>query len=693
MIEKRIIIYKIIFPLLFGLILFKLFMVQIKYHEFFDQKAIILTEKAINSKPLRGEIRDRNGILLVTSVKVYRMYIDKLMIKPTKIDSVLTIISKLTGTPVEEYISKVNKDDKKIVYLENELSSEKFLKISEIIDNKIPSIGFEESFKRKYSFDNFASHIIGYVRVDSAGLDGIEKYYDSLLRGIPGVIYYKKDARGKLINPITEKGISPQNGYNLELTIDKEIQLILEEELAWAYENWKANSAIGIIINPNTGEVLALAKYPNFDLQRYYKYSESVRRNDALAVVYDPGSTFKVLTLATALESNIVRLDEIINAEKGIYRLASNNLIRDDHPFERLTVEEALIYSSNIVFAKIGQKIGNDLMYKFILNFGIGNYTGIDLPGEVKGIVTKPNNISLPRIAHGYSISVTPIQMIMLYAAAINGGYVLRPYILSKVYDEQNNIVLENKPTVIRKVISENTSLLIRNVLKKVVEEGTGKNAKISFVECGGKTGTAQKFVQGKGYSKESYVSSFIGFFPVEKPEYLILIKIDSPQGNIYGGQVAAPVFKRVGERIFDLRKSNEIQTKFVNYTKTINKDEIEFPNLIGIDKNTAIDIAKSLRVKYLMKGNGNIVQDQIYDKAKNTITFELSFSDSQGTVGNITMPNLKGLSIREAVTQLKKYNLRFEVIGSGYVLDQNIPPGKVINPGTVVRLNCERGI
>ena len=252
MIEKRIIIYKIIFPLLFGLILFKLFMVQIKYHEFFDQKAIILTEKAINSKPLRGEIRDRNGILLVTSVKVYRMYIDKLMIKPTKIDSVLTIISKLTGTPVEEYISKVNKDDKKIVYLENELSSEKFLKISEIIDNKIPSIGFEESFKRKYSFDNFASHIIGYVRVDSAGLDGIEKYYDSLLRGIPGVIYYKKDARGKLINPITEKGISPQNGYNLELTIDKEIQLILEEELAWAYENWKANSAIGIIINPNT---------------------------------------------------------------------------------------------------------------------------------------------------------------------------------------------------------------------------------------------------------------------------------------------------------------------------------------------------------------------------------------------------------------------------------------------------------
>jgi membrane peptidoglycan carboxypeptidase len=294
-------------------------------------------------------------------------------------------------------------------------------------------------------------------------------------------------------------------------------------------------------------------------------------------------------------------------------------------------------------------------------------------------------------MAHGYSISVTPIQIVTMYASIINGGNLVKPFVVKKVFDNQGNIITENKPIVYRKVISEETSDIMRRLMEKVVEEGTGKKARLEFVSCGGKTGTAKKFIPGIGYSERTYISSFVGFFPVEKPEYLIFIKLDSPQNGYYGGEVAAPIFKRIGDRIWKTKHSIVNQNAIVKETKTVEKNSRQVPDLVGKSKVSAIEIAKTFCSKIELKGNGEIVREQIYDPFKHKITliFDKSTNSTQ-TESKVKVPSVVGRSLRDASTILKSSGIKFVVEGKGYVKNQSIKEGDFIDQKTTLKLICE---
>lgn len=697
MITKRFLLFIFLFFAAFVVLVAKLAQYQLKNYEHFLKEAISLTEKAEIVKPLRGELYDRNNILIASSIQLYKLYFDKAMIDEKEYDNIFKPISFITKNNPEVYLNKVKKSKSKIVYLEEEIDGETFTKLrDEILKLRLSCFGFEKFQKRIYSKEGVAAHVIGYVRRDSEGVDGIEKVYNDFLKGEEGILYFRKDAAGRSQGKIKEKGYEPKDGNNLQLTIDLEIQQILEEELQKSVNETKANYGVGIVLSPNTGEILALANIPSFNPSKYFEYSEEIRKNKSISVVYDPGSTFKAVTLATAIELGKIDLNTPLFAEYGSFKLPNGKYIRDDHKFSYLTPKESFVYSSNIAMAKISKLIGEEAYYKYVYNFGFGNYTGIDLPGEVRGFVSnlKKNDYTLLWMAHGYSISVTPIQLALMYAAIINGGNLLKPFLVKKIFDANGKVILENKPTIVRKVISENTSQIMREIMRSVVIEGTGKKAKLENISCGGKTGTAKKFVEKVGYSSSTYISSFVGFFPVEKPEYLIFIKIDSPRNGYYGGDIAAPVFKRVGDRIWKIKQTIQQQKAVIAQTDIDEIKEKQFPDLTGKSKISAIEIAKSFGSKIEIIGNGDVVQKQIFDRFKNKVT--LVFSRDLETYNNkskIYVPNVVGLSLREASTKLKVSGVNYKVDGSGYVVDQSVPPGEYSNSNIVVRIKCQRGI
>jgi len=684
----------IIFLIGFVVLIAKLVALQINNHDYFEKRTVELTEKVEIKKPLRGEIVDRNNNLLASSIQLFRLYLDKSMVDEKYYDSVLSYLSPFTKQSKEDNLQKILTSKSKIVYLEDSISAEDYLKLRDtFFVKRVSCFGFEEYHKRIYPKEGIAAHILGYVRKDSDGIDGVEKTYNDYLKGTEGLIYYRKDASGRIQGRIKDKGFDAKDGYNIQLTVDLEIQKILEEELDRGVNESKARYGIGIVMNPNTGEIIALAVNPSYNPARYSEYSDDVRKNKAITDVYDPGSTFKAVTLATAIELNKINLDTIIDAEYGVYKVPNGKLIRDDHKFSMLTPKEAFVYSSNIVMAKISRFIGEDNFYKYVYNFGFGNKTGIDLPGEVRGIITRPTNkdYNLLWMAHGYSISVTPIQIVTMYASIINGGNLVKPFVVKKVFDNQGNIITENKPIVYRKVISEETSDIMRRLMEKVVEEGTGKKARLEFVSCGGKTGTAKKFIPKIGYSERTYISSFVGFFPVEKPEYLIFIKLDSPQNGYYGGEVAAPIFKRIGDRIWKTKHSIVNQNAIVKETRTVENNSRLVPDLVGKSKVSAIEIAKTFCSKIELKGNGEIVREQIYDPFKHKITliFDKSTNSTQ-TESKIKVPSVVGRSLRDASTILKSSGIKFVVEGKGYVKNQSIKEGDFIDQKTTLKLICE---
>lgn len=697
MITKRFLLFIFFFFIAFAVLIAKLTQYQLKNHKHFIKETLELTEKAEIIKPLRGELYDRNNILIASSIQLYRLYFDKAMVEEKDYQNIFKPISIITKNSSDFYIEKVKKSKSKIVYLEEEIDAETFSKLKDAFSElKLSCFGFEKFQKRIYSKEGIAAHIIGYVRKDSEGIDGIEKIYNNFLKGKEGLLYYRRDAAGRSQGRIKEKGYEPQDGNNLQLTIDVEIQQILEEELKRSIDETKASYGVGIVMNPNTGEILALTNIPSFIPSRYSEYSEEVRKNKAISVVYDPGSTFKAVTLATAIELGKIDLNTPMFAEYGSLQLPSGKFIRDDHKFSYLTPREAFVYSSNILMAKISKLIGEDTYYKYVYNFGFGNYTGIDLPGEVKGFISnqKKKDYSLLWMAHGYSISVTPIQLAVMYAAIINGGNLIKPFVLKKIFDSNGKVVLENKPVIVRKVISETTSQIMREIMRSVVIEGTGKKAKLEGVSCGGKTGTAKKYIQDIGYSSNSYISSFVGFFPVENPEYLVFIKLDSPKNGYYGGEVAAPVFKRVGDRIWKIKQAIQQQKTLVKENDNSKTEENSFPDLTGKSRISAIEIAKSFGSKIEIVGTGDVVQKQIYDQFKNKVTIILNKESNTGNnKAGIYVPSVVGLSLREASTKLKVSGIRFSVEGTGYVVNQSIPPGEYSNSNIIVKLKCQKGI
>jgi cell division protein FtsI/penicillin-binding protein 2 len=472
----------------------------------------------------------------------------------------------------------------------------------------------------------------------------------------------ERNAMGELISITEDQTRTPIPGDDIYLTIDKRLQSIVEEELKKALDLTSGFSATGIIMNPNSGEILALANISDFDPNYYWKYTDYERKNRAITDSYEPGSTFKAISMAILLDEKACNENETLNVENGVYKFR-NNYIRDSHKFNKLTVQGIFEESSNIGMAKLIQRIGDEKYYDHVRSFGFGTFTSISLPGEVTGKlrdITDWSKLTKTYMSFGYGISVTPLQLTTAFCALVNGGILYQPQIVKKLVDKNGNLIKEDTPVVVRRVISENTSKRMRKLFKGVVENGTGKLAKIDSIEIGGKTGTSKIIVNGK-YSDNKYYSSFIGFYPVEKPELVCYVLINEPKGNYYGGLVAAPVFKEIVSRIVALNQNSGSQPVKEMEIRSVNNKSVE-------------------------DGSESIVQglnSDINSQSSNN----LFISDDMKNI----MPDLKGKTIKEALMLLNDLGVRFSISGSGVVVEQSISPGTTLNFKKTCFLKCSQ--
>ena len=541
-IHIRIKIILISIVILFFLIVFKVFYIQVIDYNKLNNLAKDLWSRNLPLEANRGNIYDINGNLLASSLTTTSLVLIPNQIKNKK-DTALKLAHILNVDEKEMLMHVSKKTSIERVHPEGRrLSYEIADKINEL---KLPGVYLVKEAKRYYPYDTWMSHTLGYVGIDNQGLGGLELTYDKYLTGSNGSIKYFSDAKGKTLN-MSQKYEKPQNGMNITLTINKDIQQALERELDNAVSMYNPDRAIGIVMNPNNGEILGISSRPNFNSNDYKKNKmEDINRNLPVWMTYEPGSTFKIITLATSLEEKIVDLEKDEFNDTGSITVSGAHLHCWRHGGHGLqTYLEVVENSCNPGFVNLGLKLGKDTLFNYINSFGFGKKTGIDIIGESSGILfnkDKIGDLELATTAFGQGVSVTPIQQITAVSAAINGGKLYKPYIVKSINEpETNSVILENKPNIVRKVISEDTSKKVRYALESVVARGTGHNAYIPDYRVGGKTGTAQKVENGI-YLKNNYITSFIGFMPSNNPEVIVYIAIDNAKGvTQYGGTVHA---------------------------------------------------------------------------------------------------------------------------------------------------------
>ena len=439
----------------------------------------------------------------------------------------------------------------------------------------IKGIGFIKESKRCYPNGYLASHLIGFAGLDNKGLEGVELHYDKYLKGEPGWTLFLRDARQKKLD-LYEKIVLPKDGYDLVLTVDEVIQYIAERELDNVYKNYHAKGANIVVMDPHTGAILALANRPTFDLNDYASASKENTRNRSVCDLFEPGSVFKIVTASAALEEKKVVQKDKFFCENGSYRVASH-ILHDHRPHGWLTFREVIEQSSNIGTTKVAQILGQDILNRYIRLFGFGSRLGVDFPGEIAGMIKEPrlwSKVSIGAVPIGQEVGVTALQLATAISVIANGGNLMRPYIVNEIRDERGETIKKFTHTLIRKVISLDTAAQMREILAGVVENGTGKLAKVPGFVVAGKTGTAQKLEPNGAYSHNKFIASFIGFAPVDDPVIAIAVVIDEPRPYYFGGVVAAPVFKNVASDTLRYLKVNPRLNKVtaLNETNTVNQ-------------------------------------------------------------------------------------------------------------------------
>ncbi len=543
--------------------------------------------------PKRGKILDRNNVDLATSIVAHSIYV-----KPNEIDSLKEFASKLSKVTNITYRQALSfaVSNKSFLWLTRTADEKVVKKLKEL---KLQGIGFIEEPKRFYPNNHLLGQALGFTNIDSKGIEGIEYLFDGILRGTPYKLRFRKDARGKLIleNPISVENLT--RGLDIVLTIDSRIQHIVEKELEQGIKKTKAKSGMAVMIDPETGEIVAMASYPFFNPNDFSKYPSLVRRNKPVWYTFEPGSTMKIFLVASALEEGKVRPTTIYDCENG-RRKVGPKIIKDIHPYRMLSVAETIQESSNICASKIGETLGKETYFSYLKQFGFGSKTEIDLPGEQKGIVPKKNKwgpVELATISFGQGISVTSLQLAVALSTIANGGYLLKPYIVKRIVSSSGKIIREKRPEIKRRVISYDTAIQVSSMLEQVVKHGTGKKAQISGYRVAGKTGTAQiPDNKNGGYYPDKYMASFIGFAPVEDPKLVLVVVVEDPKTSIYGGEVAAPIFKSIMEKAL-LIKGIPPEEELL--------ETIVMPNFQGKSARDILRWAQQEKIEVEIKGSG----------------------------------------------------------------------------------------
>lgn len=594
--------------LFFLLVIFKVFYIEVVQYDKLKNLADSLWSRNLPISADRGEIYDRNGKVIATNITT-----TSLVFVPNQIidkEKVAMDISKILEVDYEEILAHVSK--KTSIERVHPEGRQLDYETAEKIDNlNYDGVYLVKESKRYYPYGNVLSHVLGYVGIDNQGLSGLELYYDEYLTGENGAIKYFSDGKGNKLK-LEEVYEAPQSGMNVSLTIDLDLQLAVEKELDNVISMYNPEDALILAMNPNTGEILALANRPDFDPNNYQDFSvETINRNLAIWKTFEPGSTFKILTLSAALEEGEVNLFEDHYYDGGSISVENARIKcwkSGGHGAE--TFLQVVENSCNPGFVVLGQRLGTQRLYDYVHNFGFGKKTGVDLNGEGMGILfslERMGPVETATTAFGQGISVTPIQQVNAVSAAINGGMLLKPYIVKTISEpETNSTILQNNKTEVRRVISEETSSMVRYALESVVANGTGHNAYIENYRVGGKTGTAQKVENGK-YMAGNYIVSFIGFMPANNPEIVVYVAVNNPKGiTQYGGTVSAPIAKNVLKTAIDVLDIepdlNGMEREYLWYETPY----IKLPDVIGMTKKEAVKKLKDFKIEY--SGDGDKV-------------------------------------------------------------------------------------
>ncbi len=649
-----------------------------------DELRTLWSQQAIDSIPIpaqRGNIYDVNGTLLATNAANYQIAIDPKTTGLTKaqINELNKTLATVTKQPISDFNDKIKSAPSRSRYI---ILAKNLSPVArDVIKNlNIKGVIIEESFRRKYTFGSLAAHTLGFVNHNTDGRIGLEAYYNEELKGADGLQQVRRDPRNRISAYVGAPKKLPANGNSLHTTIDSYIQAILEDELKNGVEKTSSQYGTGIIIDPRTGAIKAMANYPTYDPNFPGNDEDINRRNFAISDMVEPGSTFKLITAIAAVEQNVVDFNEIFetpaNGEVQIHGLT----LRDHDPLGNINFQQVIQKSSNVATAEIAMRLKPKVFYQYVRNLGFGSETQIDLSGEVAGSLKKPYDwslVSLPWMSHGYEVLATPLQVAQAYSAFANKGIMMRPYVVDYIENENGEIVFENEPTEIRRVAKESTLKKLLPVFESVVSDsGTGDAAQIDGLRIAGKTGTAKKVVDGRYTNR--YLASFIGFFPVEDPKYVCLIMLNEPKTSGYGGVVAAPIFRETTKRIAGL--DNDIQR---NLTKAEQDAEeiIRVPSLVGLEKNQSEYLLSELDIPFQFKGKtGSIISQSIEtgspiepgQKIILTLSETYVAADSANTnKGYVLVPELRGMNMRVANNLLGELGFNTKMIGSGTVYAQ----------------------
>ena len=626
--KKRIIFVHISIMLIWIGFGFRLFNIQI-INKLNSPQGIKL--ESING--FRGNFYDANGNNLTQNLTFYRIGIH-----PQKIlnNNLLNDLSECTGTDKEIYLSKVS-SDKGYIDLEKKIN-----KNCEYLQKKYPnSLIIKKSHKRYYPEDNLVSQIVGFTNIDDEGVSGLESKYNKFLKPVSGSKLSKRNGLGVKISDPTLPSQEAKNGADITLTINKEYQAVLRDELIIQMEKVGASASMGLILNPQTGAILSMVNLPDYNPNSPNDFDIELQRNKIVSDLIEPGSTFKIVTMAAALESDISLTDEY-NVQ-GPYNFHNIKMIEDSEPHTVLNVKEILAFSSNIGTIKIAEYLGKKSIYNQAREFGYGTKTGFDSFTEQPGTFREPSKwtlSSMHSVPIGYEISATPLRIAMSYAAIANGGFLLKPYVVERI-EKHDDTIIKNQRNTKKRILSQSNSEKLGSMLSHTVENGSAKSAAIDGWNVAGKTGTSKKLIDGQ-YSEKEFISSFVGYFPYDNPQLLCLIILDSPDvsRNLHwGGISAAPVFKSVMDRI------------------------------INIDKSITISRSKNQRVK-----NEPILIQKNY-KIK---------------IEYVEMPNLIGKTVRDAFSDLKKVGIKPQISGRGLIVSQSIEAGTKIEKESICILKAE---
>lgn len=609
-IDARIKVLFLIMSLLLSLVVIRVFYIQIFQYKKLNGLAGDLWSRNLEIEADRGKILDRNGVVLADNLTT-----TSLVLIPNQIDEkerATKELSKILGVSYEEMkkhvykktsIERVHPEGRRLSY-----------EVAEKISNlKIDGVYLVKEAKRYYPNGSLLSHTLGYVGIDNQGLSGLELQYDKYLTGKNGAIKYFSDAHGNKLN-LTDVYVAPTSGMNINLTIDINIQKSLEREMDNIVDMFEPEMALAIVVNPKTGEILGMSSTPDFDPNNYKNYDSSVlSRNLPIWSSYEPGSTFKIMTMASSVEEKVIDIykDHFydsgkVNVDGSILKCWKAGGHGDQ------TFLEVLQNSCNPGFVKLGQLLGKQRLFSYINKFGFGEKTGVDLSGEGKGILfplSRVGNVELATSAFGQGISVTPIQQVMAVSAVVNGGYLYTPYVVKNISDNTNTVVKEYNKILKRKVISSETSAIMRLALESVVAKGGGKSAFIEGYRIGGKTGTAQKSENGV-YLVNNYIMSFMSVVPSNDPEAVLYLAIDNPKHTaMLSSYTTTPIARRI---LLDIIEALGIEKQKDELEKDLewnDKVTYEVPNVIG----KSYDEAKKLLVNFeiVKEGDGEVVAEQ----------------------------------------------------------------------------------